>query len=416
MAPEPQRVLIGLASPRRFDGVICFGGGDWWYHNRGHYDMQMVRRLHRKVPVLWVNSLGIRVPRLGEGAMFLRRVLRKLASIRRGFSVVEPGFAVLTPFVIPGRRGMALSKPFLAPQIRAAARRLGIERPLVWVTCPPGVEALPGLRAAAVVYQRTDRWEAYPEADPELIRGYHRRLREAADVTLYCARLLFDEEGAGTPDGVYVDHGVDFERFAAAGRAPVDPPDVAPIPRPRIGFVGGIDASTFDPALLVDVARRLPECQLVLVGGCSLPPGWADLPNVHLLGQKDYDEVPQYMAACDVLIMPWNQSEWIQACNPVKLKEYLAVGRPIVSTPFPELARYEGYVRRAATGESFAAAVREALAGGGDAEGQRARVREETWDAKAECVLAELAARGVRPDEPDQRSGFGTPSSARAIR
>ena len=154
----------------------------------------------------------------------------------------------------------------------------------------------------------------------------------------------------------------------------------------------------------------------MLVGACSLPAGWADVPNVHLLGQKDYGEVPQYMAACDVLIMPWNRSEWIQACNPVKLKEYLAVGRPIVTTSFPELARYEGYVRRAETAESFAAAVREALAGGVDAERLRARVREETWDAKAERVLAELAARGVRPAEPPQRSGFSAPSSARASR
>jgi glycosyltransferase involved in cell wall biosynthesis len=152
----------------------------------------------------------------------------------------------------------------------------------------------------------------------------------------------------------------------------------------------------------------------VLVGACSLPPGWADLPNVHLLGQKDYGEVPQYMAACDVLIMPWNRSEWIEACNPVKLKEYLAVGRPVVSTPFPELARYEGYVRLATTGKDFAAAVREALAGGTDAERLRARVREETWDAKTERVLAELAARGVRPAEAVQRSGLGAPSSARS--
>ena len=214
-----------------------------------------------------------------------------------------------------------------------------------------------------------------------------------------------------------MDHGVDFEGFAAAGREPVDPPDVAPIPRPRVGFVGGIDASTFDPALLVDVARRLPDCRFVLVGACSLPEGWAaELPNVHLLGQKDYGEVAWYMAACEVLIMPWNRSEWIQACNPVKLKEYLAVGRPIVSTPFPELARYEGYVRQAAGAEAFAAAIRAALAEGVDAEHLRARVREETWDAKAERVLAELAARGVRPAEPAQRSGLSAPSSARANR
>ena len=69
---------------RRFDGIICFGGEDWWYHNRGHYDMQMMGRLSEHMPVLYVNSIGMRTPSPTEGRMFLHRVRRKLRSIRRG--------------------------------------------------------------------------------------------------------------------------------------------------------------------------------------------------------------------------------------------------------------------------------------------------------------------------------------------
>ena len=82
-----------------------------------------------------------------------------------------------------------------------------------------------------------------------------------------------------------------------------------------------------------------------MIGGCSLPDGWCALPNVHFLGRKPYDEVARYMAAMDVLIMPWNHSEWIKACNPIKLKEYLAVGRPVVTTDFPALDGWRDLVR-----------------------------------------------------------------------
>jgi hypothetical protein len=99
------------------------------------------------------------------------------------------------------------------------------------------------------------------------------------------------------------------------------------------------------------------------------------------------------MAACDVLIMPWNRSPWVEACNPVKLKEYLATGRPVVSTPFPELRRYDGLVRIAADAGEFAEAIRAALLDPGDAKPRQERVRNESWSSKADLILRELAAR-----------------------
>lgn len=389
-----------MTGPRGFDGVICFGGGDWWYHNRGHYDMQMMRELSRRVPVLYVNSIGIRVPRPSEGLMFFRRVVRKLRSVARGHVRVHERFAVLSPVMIPGRMGMALSKNILPRQILHAAHRMGIRRPLVWVTCPPGAEFVDRLGPAGVVYQRTDRWEAFPEADAEQIVGFHRKLQKRADLTLFCASLLHEEEATRCRKAAYVDHGVDYDAFAAAGRGEAgEPPDVQGLPRPRVGFIGGIDALTFDPSLFVEVARSSPDLQFVLVGACSLPEGWADLPNVALLGQRAYEQVAAYMAACDVLIMPWNKSEWIRACNPVKLKEYLAVGRPVVTTPFHELVRYQGFVSIASGAAEFAAAIRDQLANPPDPARLRARVREETWEAKAANVLTELSALGVHQAE-----------------
>jgi glycosyltransferase involved in cell wall biosynthesis len=290
---------------------------------------------------------------------------------------------------------MAVSKKMLGPQVRAAARKLGISRPLVWITCPPAAEAVDALHPAGVIYERTDRWEEFPEANAEQIRVYDRLMKSRADATLYAATILFEEEGATCRHAAYVDHGVDFETFAAADSLAC-PEDVAALPHPRVGFVGGIDDHTFDPSLFLEVARTLKDFQFFLVGACSLPQGWCDLPNVHLLGKRPYEQVPAYMAAADVLIMPWRQNEWIRACNPVKLKEYLAVGRPIVTTWFEELRRYEGYVNVAKGPGEFARAIRAAAGQERDSQRLRARVRADTWHDKADAVAAELARQGVR--------------------
>lgn len=387
-----------MKSTQQFDGIICFGGEDWWYHNRGHYDMQMMRELSQHVPVLYVNSIGMRVPSVGEGSMFLKRVLRKLKSLKRGLVKVRDGFWVASPLVAPAGMGAGLNRWALAGQVRFFARRAGIRNPLVWVACPPGAEVVDRLTPVGVVYQRTDRFEDFEGVNRDRIKGFDTLLKDRAELTLYCSSWLMGQEGEGCRSAEFIDHGCDYDAFAQAGQDPAsEPEDVKPIARPRVGFIGGIDKHTFDPELFVDVAKQLPNAQFVMVGGCSLPEGWADLPNVHFLGRRQYDEVPGYMAACDVLIMPWNRTDWIQACNPVKLKEYLAIGRPIVSTPFPELERFSGLVEVADTAEGFAGAISRVLASGHDASPGRVRVEAETWSAKGQAALGALSARGFEP-------------------
>ncbi|MCA9297790.1 MAG: glycosyltransferase, partial [Phycisphaerales bacterium] len=264
------------------------------------------------------------------------------------------------------------------------------------VACPPGADVYRALGAVGLVYQRTDRFEAFPGTDRAQIQGYHDHLRTNADVTVFCASLLYDDEASTCTHAVYIDHGVDYDRFADAGEDPTSHPADIPVPDGnRVGFVGGIDDHTFDPPFFVDVATRLPDVQFILVGACSLPEDWCPLPNVHLLGQRPYDEVPGYMAACDVLIMPWNRSDWIRACNPIKLKEYLAVGRPIVTTDFYELRNYQGYVRIETEPEDFARAIRESLEQGADRAHLRARVEDRTWEAQSNRMIEELERVGL---------------------
>lgn len=379
-----------------FDSVICFGGVDWWYHNRGHFDLQIMREFSSHVPVLYVNSIGMRFPKVGEGAMFLTRIARKLRSMRRGVVQVRDGFGVYSPLSVPGKRAQQLSTPVLALQVRRAAKKLGFRRPLLWISNPVAWEVAGRLGECGLVYCRTDRYEAFPGVDPEKIIAYDRALKQAADATVFCATAVLEAERDQCKNAVFVDHGVDFDAFAESSEAP-EPAALAGIPHPRVGFIGGIDAHTFDPPLFKAVVERLPDVQFVLVGGTTLPEGWLEAPNAHFLGQKPYDEVAAYPGHCDVLVMPWNKSDWIAACNPIKLKEYLATGKPIVTTGFKELDRYEGFVRIASDPDGFAAAIRDAIAKPGDAAARRERVRNETWTHQAERALDRISAALASP-------------------
>ncbi|MFM1817001.1 MAG: hypothetical protein RLZ98_3696 [Pseudomonadota bacterium] len=374
-----------------FDGIICIGGEDWWYHNRGHFDFQIMRRLAKRWPVLFVNSIGVRVPSVADKRVFLQRVGRKLKSLTRGLKEVEPGFHVYSPLSLPGSVGHKWARWALVQQIKSAARRIGIERPLLWVHCPAGAGLEVDLGALGMVLQRTDRFEAYPEGDHELLSRQIAHLKARADLVVYSSDLLLDEEVGQVGRSMLVTHGVDLETFARAGdQEETVPFDVEPIRGPRVGFIGGMDAHTFDPTLFHEVAERLHNVSFVMVGGSSLPEDWCTLRNVHFLGQKPYDEVAAYMAAMDVLIMPWNRSPWIEACNPIKLKEYLAVGRPVVSTDFKALDPWRSFIRVAGNADCFSAAIAEALDSPLDTAEVRRLLVTESWEHKAAEIAREL--------------------------
>lgn len=375
-----------------FDSVICFGSVDWWYHNRGHFDLRIMRELSKRIPVIYVNSIGMRFPRVHEGAMFMRRIHRKLSSIRRGLVGVSDRFSVYSPISIPDHEGQPVYPAALSYQVRWAARQMGFRSPLLWVSNPTSLQAVDRIAGNGLVYNRTDRYEAFPGVKFERIRTNDRILKQLADVTVYCSSELLEHERYECSRAHFVDHGVDFDAFASRGTAP-EPEDLRYIDRPRIGFIGSMDSHTFDSEIFSALVKRMPDHNFVMVGPTTLSGGWLDSSNVHLLGQKSYDEVSDYAKSCDVLIMPWNRSSWIKACNPIKLKEYLATGRPVVSTWFPELKRYEGFISVAKDSETFEKSIRQSLKSRSHqaVHRQRKLVMDDTWERQGERVLQLLS-------------------------
>ena len=386
-------------SQRKID-VLCFGGEDWWYHNRGHIDMQLMRRFAKVGTTLYVNSIVMQKPNLKRntagGKSFTHKLVRKTRSIFRGLQKSDAGFWVYSPLSLPVHHIKPLRKLneiILRLQLWLVARRLNIRNPVIWVACPAACNVAISMKRAKLVYQKTDRYEEYPDVDVGIIRQYDRRLKANADLTVFVNKTLYEQERQECKKAIYLDHGVDFDMFAGAERKNEIPKDIADVRRPIIGFFGGIHDHIFDVDFIKNVIDMLPQMSFVFVGKASADCSELILrDNVWMLGQKSYEQIPHYGKCFDVAIMPWLQNRWIEVCNPIKLKEYLALAKPIVSTPFTELQEYQDVVYEAGTPKEFADCIKRARSEDSPerAAKRRQKVAQASWDSKAELVLQEL--------------------------
>jgi GT2 family glycosyltransferase/glycosyltransferase involved in cell wall biosynthesis len=379
-------------------GWICFASVDWWYHPRGHSDFQLMRRIARDRSVLFVNSIGMRLPVPGRSTLVGRRILSKIRSILRFAQYPlsdTPGFQVVTPLIIP-LYGSPLMRRLNARLIRCQVRRLAnrtnidVSDAVLMVTIPTAWEVVKDWNHRALVVNRSDLHSAFEETDQSLIRDLENQLLANADAVIYASHSLMETESDRAGERrIFLDHGVDLDRFGSDPGP--EPADLRSIPHPRVGFYGGLEEFVVDFALLERLARELPEVSVVLIGDatCSMDQ-FEPLPNVYWLGSRPYEEIPAYGAGFDVALMPWLRNQWIQHSNPIKLKEYLALGLPVVSTDFPEIHHYADVVAIAADDDAFVALVRAALDGHavGTTESRRARVAGATWDNRAKDLLA----------------------------
>jgi UDP-galactopyranose mutase len=239
------------------------------------------------------------------------------------------------------------------------------------------------LRPAATVYDCMDELSAFQGA-PAALQVREQALLERTDLMLTGGQTLYEAKRGQHANIHPFPSSVDVDHFARARRVTVDPPDQAAIARPRLGFFGVID-ERMDIELLAGVAAARPDWQIVLLGPVvKISP--AVLPrhrNIHYLGPKKYDDLPEYLAGWDVALLPFARNEATRFISPTKTPEYLAGGRPVVSTsiqdvvhPYGEL----GLVEIADEAGEFEAAVLRCLDGRGE--------RGDRWLERVDELLA----------------------------
>ena len=364
--------------------IVCFAN-DWAGDplSKKH----VMRRLARRHRVLWVDSLGNRAPRIdGHDA---RRVIAKLQRAAAGVREVEPNVWVLSPLAVPvyGSRAAAMvNARVVAWMVRRAMAQLGFSRPLLYSFVPASAWVLGRLDESAVVYHCVDEYSAFAGAGPEIARLEELLLR-AADRVLVCSEpLRVGKARLSARPPILVRHGVDHAHFASAlDEQTVVAPQLANLPRPIIGFHGLI-AEWVDLGLVRRVADAMPSASVVLVGEvrASQEP-LAGARNVHVMGRVPYAELPRWLRGFDAGILPFVIDELTLNANPLKLREYLAAGLPVVATALPEAEALAPQVAVARGDDEFVRLVEQAVAVREPWAARQARsaaMAGETWDGK----------------------------------
>ena len=375
--------------------IIAFAK-DW--HEDPTSNHHVLRELARSRRVVWLNSIATRTPSLASGRD-LGKIARKLREFTRGPVNVENDLWVYTPLALPfphNSVARALNRQILRATIRMLRLRLGIEQFQLWTFLPNVGDYVGTLGEDSAVYYCVDEWSMFGYLDRDQTVAAERTLLAKVDAVFAINGALADAKRAVNPSTFESPHGVDHALFARA-LAPetVVPADLEAISHPRLGFYGTL-RDWVDFELLAHIARARPSWQIVLIGQeLSDTSAIRGLPNVHLLGQKPHHELPAYCKGFDVGIIPYRIDERMQFVNPLKLREYLSAGLPVVSTPVPEVRRYPAFARIAATPDAFVEAVEQALREGTPEKraARSAAMIDETWAArvaKVEQTLAEL--------------------------
>lgn len=379
--------------------ILCFASGYDAPPTSKHHVMHL---LAERNVVLWVNYHASRMPTASSSD--LAYIARKLGQVLAGLKSPRPNLHVLTPLVIPlpgSAWAQRLNRALLVGQIRRALHRVQAGPVQFWAFTPDVAYLLGKFGEQKTVYYCVDDHSQFTGYNREQVLRDEAELCRRADLVVTTSMALQEARQPHNPNTVLVPHGVDYDHFSRAFKEDLPAPaDIAAIPHPRLGFFGLL-RDWVDLDLLAEVARRRPDWHIVLLGDSTvdLTP-FRSLPNMHFLGRKPYADLPAYCRQFDVGLIPFKINDLTRAVNPIKLREYLAAGLPVVSTPLPEVKVYGPSVNVAEGPEAFAQGVSNGLNGQAGVSRRSARVdamRGEGWLAKVEQVCTALAAHNGGP-------------------
>lgn len=289
----------------------------------------------------------------------------------------------------------------IARFIRKKMQQHGIYDPVLWVYSPVCCDLVREVPHSALVYDCVDRHSAYGgQMDPALVDRMELELAGAADQVFATAQSLCERLQTANPGSVFIPNGANYERFAQAAQPQPVPREMAALQGPVFGFVGALQ-QCISYELVLAAAQARPDWNFVFIGGKK--PG-VDLTaleqqdNIHFLGLKPNEALPQYLAHFDVCLNLFAPSDLSKDVSPLKFYEYLATGKPIVSTPQPEqVLQYAPLIHIAGDCDAFLAACQAALddTAPDRRDARMAAGRASSWDARVAQMCKTLEEHGI---------------------
>ncbi|MDN2480877.1 glycosyltransferase [Vibrio agarivorans] len=321
----------------------------------------LISNLNKERKVLWVNSIGLRKPRLCVNDA--KRVVDKaLGKGKQDF--VDSSAKVATPDnikvvnlrTIPAPKHAwerQLAKTMMLTQLKPLLEKYRIENPILWSSLPTAADLCGSLNETAVVYYCGDDFNSLAGVDHDTVSEHETHMAQQASIILAASQNI---SGKFPQTKTHVlRHGVDYNRFTTPAERATDLPQGKPI----AGFYGSL-SEWLDYDMINAAAKALPGWNFVFIGKNELRYNpLADLPNIHVLGPKPHYELPKYSQHWDVSLLTFKDNEQIRACSPLKLLEYIAAGKPVINTPFPAAKTYENQLNQVNDTDEFITALRQ---------------------------------------------------------
>lgn len=378
---------------------IIVGSEKWISGNQTSKHHIIIQFLKLGASVLYLENISMR--RIGSGGSSdVGKAKKIVQAVLSGVKHPLNNLLTYTPVYIPYPKSASVRKInswFIAAQIRILQRLYNFGKPVYLYFVPTG-EILTGkLNQQISVYYIVDNFAAFDGIEQNTVRLLENKALKSADLVFATAQTIIDRLATSRSDIVLSPHGVDFEHFKVSQNADLQTPvELAHIPRPIIGFMGSLAHDSIDFGLLSRLAKRRPDWTFVLLGRQSSDVSTlTQCSNVRLVDAKPYNEMPAWLKTFDVALMPFLQNELTRDLNPIKLREYLASGIPIVSTPLPAIVPYGSVITFAESDDEWEAAIDSYLKNPGSAEARQASVQRETWETRAKTV-AELIQTALK--------------------
>ena len=333
----------------------------------------------------------------------LKRMLRWLKGISRRGKIILYTPAPLLPFGNYFFTINRINQKLLSFSIKRAAKKIGIKTPLLWIYSVNSVLLLGAFGEKFSIY--------YCIEDFFLEKPYFRRQRlmyaleeellKKADMSIACTKSLWEDRRCRHPNIYFLRNGVELDMFNSFFETNPLPSDLASVPQPRIGFAGTLD-SRIDTELLLFLAQSRKNWNFILIGSNLLSrvrkAALRALPNVLFLGFKSHRQLASYISAFSACLIPYHTNEFNRSIFPIKTLEYLASGKPVVSTNLPELEELKSVVYLSRNKEEFLANLEKSLKEQGLEARRRNAVSGYAWQKKVDW-LGELITENMAKKE-----------------
>jgi glycosyltransferase involved in cell wall biosynthesis len=329
----------------KIHNIIIFSTADWdnpFWTNKQHTADRLAKRGNK---VFYIESLGLRSPTLKT--QDLNRVLKRIFSFVKGARKVRKNLWVYSPMVIPLHRFAVIrlvNKILLSVILKYYKWKLGLESPICWTYNPMVLNYMESLKPSRLVYHSVDDLSAAPGINKKMILSAEKSLLRKMDYVFCTSLKIYDHCNKDAKGKTYYfSNVVDYEHFSKARSKLNKPKELEVVPTPILGFVGAVSEYKLDIDLICEIAQSRPQWHWVLVGkvGEGQPGTKVDnlykYKNIHLLGPRNYDDLPNYLAHFDVCIIPAPLNDYTHSMFPMKFYEFMAAGKPIVASKIDSL-------------------------------------------------------------------------------